>query len=572
MGREIDSHRIILGKLFDDFWFLIPEYQRPYVWTSDNVNDLLEDLWFAYKNNPEDEYFVGSLVLKKVTESTFNEYEVLDGQQRLTTFTLLFSILKRVTKENLLGETLNKKLFQQENPYDNIPERQRVVYKIRGNSDKFLKEFILKGSRIQDDRDVSIENMGKAIDVIDAFFNSKKDEIEEFAKFLLNKVVFIYVATEDREDAFRLFTILNNRGIPLTNADILKAINIGEIEKLGDKKLAEDYAKKWEDIQNELGDDFDRFLGFIRTILLKEKARKSLLEEFEEKIYKTDRLKKGKDTVDFIDKYYGIYTKIIDFSPSDNPLSQKVEQQLSLKEKEENNAYKNLIIVMRTALPSTDWIPSLLRFYCKFGDELLFEFLKKLEFKFSSDWILYFTPTQRIENMNRILKKIDNSKTAMEVLEDKEIFKVNIEELKRALEGDVYGKRFTKYILLKYEYLIQDNSEFIGNYSLISVEHILPQNPPENISQNPPKKSKWRDWFTDKEIEEYKHKLGNLVLLNRRKNSSLSNLNFDEKKDRYFKGSISTFPSINHIMRKQEWRKADIEKRTTEMIGKLTSI
>ena len=556
MGRKIDSDKIILGKLFEDFWFLIPEYQRPYVWTPDNVNDLLEDLWFAYETDPEDEYFVGALVLKKVTESSFDEYEVLDGQQRLTTFALILQILKDKTTEDTTKKAIEESLFQKAIPVKRIPERPRIVYKIRGNSDKFLREFILNGSIIQDDNDISIKNMINTINTIEDFFNNRNDKIDKFIDFLFNNIVFIYVATEDREDAFRLFTILNNRGIPLTNADILKAINIGEIEKSENKKHTEEYAKKWEDIQNELGDDFDRFLGFIRTILLKEKARKSLLEESEEKIYKTNKLKKGKDTVDFIDKYYGIYTKIIDFSPSDKPLSQKSEQ--------ENNAYKNLIIVMKTALPSTDWIPPLLHFYSKFGDELLFEFLKKLEFKFSSDWILYFTPTQRIENMNRILKKIDNSKTAIEILDDKEIFRVNIEELKRALEGDVYGKRFTKYILLKYEYLIQDNSQFIGNYSLISVEHILPQNPPEN--------SKWREWFTDKEIEEYKHKLGNLVLLNRRKNSSLSNLNFDEKKDRYFKGSISMFPSINHIMLKQEWRKEDIEKRTTEMIGKLTSI
>jgi len=112
--------------------------------------------------------------------------------------------------------------------------------------------------------------------------------------------------------------------------------------------------------------------------------------------------------------------------------------------------------------------------------------------------------------------------------------------------------------------LIQDNSQFIGSYSLISVEHILPQNPPEG--------SKWREWFTDEEIEQYKHKLGNLVLLNRRKNSSLSNLDFEEKKDRYFKGSISTFPGINHIMHKTEWKKEDIENRTNDMIEKLTSI
>ncbi len=553
MGKKIESDKIILSKLFKDFWFLIPEYQRPYVWTPDNVNDLLEDLWFTYENNPEDEYFIGSLVLKKITESSFDEYEVLDGQQRLTTFAILFIILKNITTDSLLKETLAEKLFQRENPYDNIPERSRIVYGIRGDSDKFLKEFIQNGNKKLNSKDISVKNMIRAIETIEKFFENKHN-IEEFAKFLLNKVVFIYVATENREDAFRLFTILNNRGIPLTNADVLKAINIGEIEKSGNKKLAEDYARKWEDIQNELGEDFDRFLGFIRTILVKEKARKSLLEEFEEKIYKTGKLAKGKETIDLLDRYYAIYTKVVDFSPADNPLSGKSPQ--------ENNEYKNLITIMKTALPSTDWIPPLLHFYNKFGDEFLLTFLKKLEFKFSSDWILYFTPTQRIENMNRILKKIDNAASPDEVINDQGIFEVNINDLKNALSGDVYGKRFTKYVLLKYEYLSQDNSQFVGSYSLISVEHILPQNPPMD--------SKWREWFTEEEIEEYKHKLGNLVLLNRRKNSSLSNLDFDKKKERYFKGSISTFPSINYVMQKQEWKKEDIEKRTSDMIEKLT--
>jgi len=556
MGKKIESDKVILSKLFEDFWFLIPEYQRPYVWTPDNVNDLLEDLWFAYENNTEDEYFVGSLVLKKITESSFDEYEVLDGQQRLTTFALMLSILKNKTNDNKTKRAIEESLFQEAIPVKGIPERPRIVYKIRGDSDKFLKEFVLKSSKLIDGRDVSVKNMANAIKTIEEFFENKNDKIEGFIDFLFNNVVFIYVATEDREDAFRLFTILNNRGIPLTNADILKAINVGEIEKLGNKKLAEEYAKKWEDIQNELGEDFDRFLGFIRTILLKEKARKSLLEEFEEKIYNANKLAKGRETIDLLNRYYEIYTKIIDFSPSDKPLSDQSE--------EKNNEYKNLITVMKTTLPSTDWIPPLLHFYNKFWDEFLLKFLRKLEFKFSSDWILYFTPTQRIENMNRILKRIDNADSPDEVLNDPDIFKVNINDLRNALSGDVYGKRFTKYVLLKYEYLCQDNSQFVGSYSLISVEHILPQNPPIG--------SKWREWFTEKEIEEYKHQLGNLVLLNCRKNSSLSNLDFNKKKDKYFKGSISAFPSINYVMQKQEWKKEDIEKRTSDMIEKLTSM
>jgi len=462
--------------------------------------------------------------------------------------------LKDKTIVDTTKRAIEESLFQKAIPVKRIPERLRIVYRIRGESDKFLKEFILNGLKNRGNKDLSIENMNNAIETINEFFKNRNDKIEGFIDFLFNNVVFIYVATEDREDAFRLFTILNNRGIPLTNADILKAINIGEIEKSEDKKVVEEYAKKWEDIQNELGENFERFLGFVRTIILKEKARKSLLEEFEEKIYK-NKLSKGKKTINLLAEYYKIYTKIIDFSPGENPLSEKLGQ--------ENNAYKNLITIMKTALPSTDWIPPLLYFYKKFENESLLEFLKKLEFKFSSDWILYFTPTQRIENMNRILKKIDDANHPEEVLNDPDIFKVDINDLRNVLSEDIYGKRFTKYVLLKYEYLCQDNSQFIGGYSLISVEHVLPQNPPEH--------SKWRKWFTDDEIEKNKHTLGNLVLLNRRKNSSLSNLDFEKKKEKYFKGSISTFPSINEVMRKIEWKKEDIETRTKDMVDTLTS-
>ena len=55
-----------ISEIFEEFWFVIPEYQRSYVWGTDNIKDLLDDLWYAYKKNPDDEYFLGSIVLKKL--------------------------------------------------------------------------------------------------------------------------------------------------------------------------------------------------------------------------------------------------------------------------------------------------------------------------------------------------------------------------------------------------------------------------------------------------------------------------------------------------------------------------
>ncbi len=551
--RRIDAEKKELSYLFRDFWFVVPEYQRPYVWNKDNILELLEDLWFAFTTGEEDEYFVGSLVLRKLNDSSINEYEILDGQQRLTTFLLIFNTFKKKFKEDIqLKNTLTQFLFQENNPYTNTPERQRIIFKIRGNSNLFLTNFIKHNSiNEQLKEDISIKNMKKAIEIIDEFINDKikvfgDERVKKFIAYLLNKVVFIYVSTDSFEDAFRLFTILNNRGIPLTNADILKAINVGEIESSEGSNMANFYAKKWENIHNHFEENFERFLEYIRTILIKDKANKSLLEEFEEKIYKKGKLAKGRDTVDTIERYFNIYKKIIDFT---------TEEDLS-------NSYKNLITIMQEGISSTDWIPPLLEFYRKFGKEYLFEFLKKLEFKFVSSWILGETPTKRRENIYRILKTIDNANIPSDIINNNEIFSVDIKKLKSILSEDIYGRPYTKYLLLRYEYLKQDNSTLITEYKYISVEHILPQNPKEN--------SKWKEWFTEEEIETYKNKIGNLVLLNRRKNSSLSNLDFDEKKERYFRGSLSTFPSINIIMQKDKWQKEDIENRTQEMISLLT--
>ncbi len=548
---EIKADKIEINSLFNDFWFLIPEYQRSYIWDSDNINDLLDDLWYAFKNKPDDEYFLGSLVLKKTSETEFNEYEVLDGQQRLTTFFLLMTVLRDITVDNQLKEACHDRIFQEANKYKKIPERVRLIYKIRDNVKIFIEEYILtKGNstknqdleELSKDKNISISHMANAILTISRFFLDKETEqIENFGVFIAEKPIFIYVSTESMEDAFRMFTILNSRGVPLTNADILKSLNIGDVKE----SEQESYAQIWESIESDLGADFDRFLSFIRTSIVKEKARLNLLDEFNENIYKKNKLKKGKETIDLIQRYKTHYDKIITF-----------QEDIQLE-----NEYKNLLTIMQIGLPSTDWIPSLLLYFDKFKKENIFQFLEKLEYKFSSDWINQLTPTKRIDNLNAILKAIENYETSYELLADTEIFSVDKTELKRQLSGNVYGRRFARYILLKYEYLIGDNTVHLSDYKIISVEHILPQ--------NPKLKSQWLSDFTNDEREVWTHKLANLVLISKKKNSTLSNLDFMEKKERYFKGRIDVFPSNKIFQTYNEWNSKILNKREEYMIEKL---
>ena len=216
---------------------------------------------------------------------------------------------------------------------------------------------------------------------------------------------------------------------------------------------------------------------------------------------------------------------------------------------------------MQIGLPSTDWVPALLYYFDKFGERRIFEFLEKLEYKVSSDWIVQLTPTQRIDNINTILKAIETNSSQDTLLNEDNLFAIDKNALIDRLQGNVYGRRFARYILLKYEYLLGDNTVHLSNYKTISVEHILPQNPTEN--------SEWVKIFSDEEREKWTHRLANLVLISKRKNSSLSNLDFKDKKERYLKGRIDIFPSNKIFQNYTEWNVEILEIRQNEMINKL---
>jgi len=560
---KIEASKVIFQKLFsEDFWFIVPEYQRSYVWQTDNISELVEDLYFAFSNKPDSDYFLGSLVLKKIGSSSYPEYEVLDGQQRLTTFFIMMAVLRDLIQDEQAKNVIHKKIYQEESPLEKIPARMRITYKIRDKVEDFVNNFLIKKngtSRIEEIKsyididNVSLTNMANAILVLRELLKEKQREIDlqDFVRFIFNNALFIYVSTDNTEDAFRMFTILNDRGIPLTNADILKSQNIGALTT--EKEISK-YAKIWEEIEGKHGDNFDRFLQFIRTILVKEKARASLLEEFNEKIYNVKppnkpKLKMGKDTFELIDRYNTIYEDIIE-----------------LQEPSLSNEYKNLITVMKIGLRSDDWIPPLLYYCYKFGLNKIDKFLKKLEYKFTGDWVCGVTPTIRLDAMNTILKAIENTnaENVDELLNNDKLFEIDEEEFKRNIGGNVYNKQYTRYLLLKIEYLMSDNTVHLSGYNYITVEHILPQNPSDE--------SQWKKDFTDEQREYWTNKLANLVLISQKKNSALNNLDFEEKKKVYLKKRIDAFHA-NKVFLEQnlKWTPEVLEKRQKELIELLAT-
>jgi hypothetical protein len=253
----------------------------------------------------------------------------------------------------------------------------------------------------------------------------------------------IYVSASEMEDAFRLFTVMNNRGIKLRNSDILKADNLGAIK---DDSKRMDYGRKWEETESYFGEDFDAFLAQLRTILVKGKAAFSLLKEFEDNIYnpkKYDRdtktytklsplLLKGEDTFKFVDKYKNYYEQIFD------------NENFEL-----SNDYElyNRLQLMQKGFEADLWIAPLLRYYDKFKTNEILVFISMLENKFGNDWLLGLTPTERIENMNRLIQAIDDVSTPDKLFSN-DILKLDDEQLIEILNGNIYGRRAARYILL----------------------------------------------------------------------------------------------------------------------------
>ena len=556
MSIKVEEKKIIV--LFRDFWFNIPSYQRPYVWGEDNINELLDDILYAFENDSQDTYFMGALVLQNKEN---DEYDILDGQQRLTTLALLLATIRDNIKVEKTKKVLQDHLFQEDDETADIPSRNRFTFNIRNEVQRFFEEYIIKENgtfniekALEDEQfknNISIKNMVAVVQVIrkrlEEIFgeqlsleNISGTSLLEFIKFIRNKLIFAYICSDTREQAFRLFTILNNRGIPLTTADILKSLNL---DKVQDEIKRNEYAKKWEELEEQYGDKFDRFLNFIRTIKLKEKARKNLLEEFEEKVY-GKVMNYGKESIDYILKTSENYDKLINLTA------------------DFNNEYKNLINIMKVGFNSEDWIPPLLYYYEKFNTQGLVEFLKLLDNKFMGDWINKETPTKRLENMNKILKAIEIGENYNDILNNKNLFNFDINNFKNIINGNIFGERYCKYLLLKIEYLSLDSEvAYIGNYKNISIEHVLPQNPKED--------SEWRAKFSNEDREEWTNKLGNLILLTKRKNSKLSNLEFKDKKEKYLADKILLFPSVFEVYSNGEDWNIDILKTRQNRIVNL---
>lgn len=529
-----------IGKVFSsDFFFSIPDYQRPFAWEENNFQDLIDDLISAKGG---EQYFLGTLVLHKKSEK--NTYDVVDGQQRLTSLLILIACIRDLITDKQFKKNLQGKIVQEENKVDGIPEMPRISVKDR----QTFREIVLEenGTNKKYKENQLAEPQTRYIQAINIFKDALKkfteEELQKFVQFINQRCTVIYLSTTTFGDAFRLFTIVNDRGRQLRRIDILKAQNISP-DAIAIEATRDKVAKQWETMENEIGEEnFESILFSMRMILIKEKPQEDLLSEFDKRIFGKGLLIRGEKFVDEIKIYCDLYRQIFtdkDYIP---------------KESTNHLKFKAMIHIMDSEFEASEWKACLMYFAKKFNGASFYEFMLAIEKVYLNQWCGGVRKDERFGEYAKILKSIDQENQPEVIIKNTKNDQKSI--IAAASSKNLYGSRYAKYFLLRLEVLSAEN-DFYKEINAKSIEHIFPQHP--NTTS---------EWAKDPDFKEHLqivNSLGNLVLLSKSKNSSASNHDFTIKKDKYLKDRISDYPRSLKITHEDTWTIAKIKTATTEL-------
>lgn len=537
--QNIDAKKIHVKDLLNrELFYRIPEYQRPYSWEKENFIDLIGDLTGASETH---EYFLGTVVVHKRKDI----YDVVDGQQRLTTILILLACLRDLIEEESFKKSIQEKIVQSENVVDGIPEKIRIEVKDREAFSRLIVP--LNGTNQKRVDEYVPDPESRYLEAIDIFKNALKDysqpQLQSFIRFLNQNCILVFLSTNTFDDAFRLFTIVNDRGKQLRRIDILKANNISP-DVVSSERIRNSIAQKWETAEKELGDEtFESVLFLLRLILVGEKPQKDLLVEFDERVFQRGIIQKGEPFVDLVCEYTKLYNDIfVDYSYFETtPLC---------------NRLIGLIYIMNNEFKSNEWKATILLYIKKFGLEKFEDFLSLVELKYLEGWIAGQSKDTRAVLFANVIKLLNVSGRASEVIAAR-LFEVDSVAMKGGLEGHFYGKSYSKYILLRLE-LLSTEHDVEKKFKAKSIEHILPQNPQEN--------SQWKVDFSDQQRNELTNTLANLVLLSKSKNSSAGNWEFDEKKRKYLANRVSDYPRSIEIMSIDRWTPDYLIQRQSVLI------
>jgi hypothetical protein len=552
MRQTIHATEQELKRIFsDDYFFRIPGYQRPYSWTRDHTATLLDDLLDALP--PEDTdvhdgapYFLGSIVLIK--DPNFPDADVVDGQQRLTTLTILLAALRDLSgpdEANALHKyicELGDKFSGTEDRFRLQPRpRDRMFFRDQVQQPNAVTLYHPEEAHLSDSHANIREN---TVYLKDQLQNKSPWLRDRLAMFLLQRCFLVVVSASDQASAYRIFSVMNDRGMDLEPTDILKADIIGAIPP----EEEQHYTEVWEGLEEDLGRDrFADLFGHIRMIHRKAKARQALMQEIRESLRPQDRPRQ------FIDRTLAPMARAF----------QAIENADYGERQYATEINRHLIHLNR--LDNSDWLPPAISYFAHYEHhpKVLLRFLADLERLAYALFLRRAAVNERLDRYIRVLDAIDRN---ADLFDEDAPLQLSFQEKEQVLET-LRGPLFTQVqirlpVMLVLEDLLSDEPDR-HHYRIVSVEHVLPPSPDPD--------SEWVRRFPDPaQRERMVHTLGNLVLMPRTKNPEAANWDFERKKGEYLGRQGETpFALTEQVLNAREWTPEEVERRQRRLVSAL---
>jgi hypothetical protein len=597
---RIENHQYSINEAFRECFYIVPDYQREYVWTDKEVHQLLDDIDEQIDAGSERQYFIGMVLVSPTQQK--NHYEVIDGQQRLTTFFLLLCALKFLFK----GEPQQRQVISEliSTSYPDKDGETRTSLKLAAryeNAGEVMAKLVELDADPQAVRSGiqaagissfgSLENLVNAYGTVHRYLRDNYDDIPKLKRYwgyLANNVVFIQIST-DVSSALKIFETINERGVGLNPMDLLKNLLFTQIKQTEFTRLKDE----WKKITKPLDKAKEKPLRFLRYFLManytvKNKRGDAVVREDE--IYDWFVDKDNSALCDYASKPFEFVRKV----------TRNVESYIAFGNGVGNDGKPSLAMdsLKRLSGGAFSLHYVLLLAAADLPKALFDHFVAQLE-SFLFYYIFTKTPTKDLErNFSLWADELRAIAAIVEPAAQRATLNVFVADrfernmVAKSQELSDALKRFSLYSMQQYRtrYLLARLTQHVDMafsgltargslepYSSLEIEHILPNTPTSDLLQ------RWAAENPGAAYDDYKNRLGNLTLLEKPINIVASNDFYSDKLSEYGKSnnyltrslveltSVGKNSSISRINEKlaafASWNAASIDRRHALLIS-----
>lgn len=528
--------------------FIIPEYQRPYAWSDEQIQTLFEDLVEYTENNNESTYFLGTIVSY---ENENGEQEIIDGQQRITSLFLLLRAL--YSKLNSMTETKEVKnfkgqiesaLWEQDELTAEVDFEKTLIESrvMRDEGNKVFSEILITGDIGVLAKDNYSLNYRLFTELIERYATNEPQLFFYFIRNVLNKAILLPITADSQDTALTIFSTLNDRGLALSDADIFKAKIYNQLDADGKVTFIEQWQKLDDEATNaneSIQKLFYYYMFYLRALENDRNTttpgiRKYYSRNNFEQLYKSDVM--------------GNLSTVLN-------LWLVVNNRVEIEDEEwsKNIEIKQVLDIL-TSYPNEFWKYPVVIYYLKYNDskdfeELFLKFLKKLLAVLAARYIV--TPT--INAVKRGILNL-NSEIIKSPVPAFDFSKVSEQELKDKIK---HAHRNTVRMILKILAYQSQNDILPEKWE---IEHILPQKWQTNYFPN----------NSESEVQELVEHIGNKVPFEKKLNIIAGNGYFKKKQQSYEKSKVQLV--LNLSKNHNDWGLNEIRERDIRISDELLII